>query len=221
MMLKTTALAAAAVMLLTAVGCGSKGGGSSSEPTTKGYITAKTYDIDDNYGSVPDPADGPLLTISNTTAKPGGIAQVTISVSNAERKWTMCGLHVSFPNVLDCVLADEASRSLQFDPGDALTAATGMVGKEWQEALPKDLVDNKRGALFFTAMFSGNNGLDGDIATFYFVVPKDAVPGTVYDLNYFYFSSDAVSDTFSNAEQDRSFEKYAFTHWQGGTITVE
>ena len=47
-------------------------------------------------------------------------------------------------------------------------------------------------------------------------VPDDAQPGTVYKLGFYYKDS----DMFRNAENDLPFEKYAFEHFQNGSITI-
>ena len=87
---------------------------------------------------------------------------------------------------------------------------------DWQNNLADELIRNNNRSLFFTAIFGDKPGTDGDIATFYFKVPDDAMPGTVYDLGYFFMDS----DMFRDIDDDLSFEKYAFEHLQNGSITV-
>ena len=87
---------------------------------------------------------------------------------------------------------------------------------DWQRNLAPELVRDKKRSVFFTTMFQDNNGKDGDIASFFFKIPDDAQPGTVYDLGYYYMDS----DMFRNLENDMSLEKYAFEHLEGGSITV-
>lgn len=213
------AFSAALIMAFSAAGCSSSSSSGSSAGKSGMFVSEEHFNKD--FSGVKDIEDGPLLTISNTTAKAGGIAEVTLSVSNADKKWKMCGIHIVYPDVLKCVLANEADREPEYDTGSALKSAQASVAREWQNNLPDDLIKNKMGSLFFTALCSDNGGKDGDIVTFRFKVPDDAKSGTVYKVDYYYSSNDKTKDMFSNESEDPEFEKYAFSHWTGGTITVE
>mgnify|MGYP002857318307 CR=1 FL=1 len=174
-------------------------------------------EFSEKFADIADIPEGPQLTLSNTTAKAGGIAEVTLSVSNADLKWNMCGIHVTFPDVFDCVLKNEEERLVEFQKGTALEFATGVVSMEWQEGLPEELINAHQGCVFITAMFNGDYGQDGDIATFYFQIPETAAVGAIYNVDLYYQSTDIFSNTAGSAE----FEKYAFEHAIGGTVTIE
>ena len=168
------------------------------------------------FHDIPDAESGPVIKMSNTEAKPGEIADVTVSVTGADQKWSMCGIHITYPDVLECQLMDQEELTVKYKLGKATELNSGFVAMDWQKNLPDELVRNKQRSVFFTTLFSENSGQDGDIATFYFKVPTDAQPGTVYPLSYFYMES----DLFRNFENDMSFEKYAFEHLENGSITV-
>ena len=214
------ALSAALIMAFSSVGCSSKSDSSKSSAGRAGMFVSEER-FSNDYSGVEDAESGPLLTISNTKAKAGGIAEVTLSVSNADKKWKMCGIHIVYPDVLKCVLANEQDREPDYDTGDALRSAQASVAREWQDNLPDDLSKYHMGSVFFTALCSDNGGGDGDIVTFKFKVPDNAKSGTVYKVDYYYSSSDKTKDMFSNETDDPAFEKYAFSHWTGGTVTVE
>ena len=131
----------------------------------------------------------------------------------------MCGIHVVYPDILKPDMTDSSSevRDVRFEKGDAIADCSGAVCKEWQSGLPQPLVDKKLGCLFFTCMFSGNGGCDGEIAKFFLKIPDNAESGVVYNINCYY----EASDLFSNAEGIPSFQKYAFANFDAGTITVE
>lgn len=168
------------------------------------------------YADVPDLESGPVLSLSNTTAKPGEMAEVTVSVKGADQQWNMCGIHFTYPDVLECRISNQEDLEADYEPGEAISANAGFVAMDWQRNLSDELVRNHQRSVFFTTMFINNSGKDGDIATFFFKIPDDAQPGTVYDLGFYYMDS----DMFSNTESDLAFEKYAFEHMQGGSITV-
>ena len=210
------ALSAAMIMALASVGCGSE---KESSIKTGMFVSEECFERD--FKDVKDAESGPLLTISNTTAKAGGIAEVTLSVSNADKQWRMCGIHIVYPDVLKCILADAENREPDYDTGDALKSMQASVAREWQSNLPDDLSSNRMGAVFFTALCAETGGKDGDIVTFRFKVPDEAKSGTVYNIDYYYSSNDKTKDMFSNENNDPEFEKYAFSHCIGGTITVE
>lgn len=214
MKLKTAALISAFIMTLSLCGCEKK---NSSEGAVYGDAAA----FEAEFKKAEDLSEGPLLSLSNTTVKPGGTAEVTISVKNTDNNWTMCGLHIVYPDLLECVMDNEETREPKMTLGDALKGSAGAVSRLWKDNLPEKLTSVKKKSLFFTSMFSGNTGGDGDMVTFYFNVPSDAKPGTVYDFDFYYFNSDQAKDMFRIGEENSSAEKYAFTHWQGGSVTVE
>lgn len=168
------------------------------------------------FKDVPEAESGPLIKMSKTDAKPGEIAKVTVSVTGADKKWNMCGIHITYPDVLQCQIEDEEELTVEYELGAATKKNAGFVAMDWQRNLAPELTREHKRSVFFTTMFQENNGQDGDIATFFFKVPDDAQPGTVYELGYYYMDSDMFRDLDANM----SFEKYAFEHLEGGSITV-
>ncbi len=168
------------------------------------------------FKDIPEAESGPVIKISDTSAKPGEIAKVTVSVTGAENKWNMCGIHITYPDVLQCQIENEEDLTAKYELGEATKRNAGFVAMDWQRNLAPELVRDKKRSVFFTTMFQDNNGMDGDIVSFFFKIPDDAQPGTVYDLGYYYMDS----DMFRNLENDMSLEKYAFEHLEGGSITV-
>ena len=168
------------------------------------------------FSDVPEASSGPVIKISDVTARPGEIAAVTVSISGSEDKWNNCGIHITFPEELKCQLENDETRDVKYEPGSAIKKSAGFVAMEWQDNLDEELIRNHNRSLFFTVIFWENAGVDGDIATFYFKVPDDAKPGTVYDLGYFFMDT----DMFRNTDDDLSYEKYAFEHLESGSITV-
>jgi len=168
------------------------------------------------FKDIPEAESGPVIKISDTSAKPGEIAKVTVSVTGAENKWNMCGIHITYPDVLQCQIENEEDLTAKYELGEATKRSAGFVAMDWQRNLAPELVRDKNRSVFFTTMFQDNNGMDGDIVSFFFKIPDDAQPGTVYDLGYYYMDS----DMFRNLENDMSLEKYAFEHLEGGSITV-
>lgn len=179
-------------------------------------LPVETQPPTSKYEGVEDAADGAHLTISSTTVKPGEIAEVTLSVSGVDKAWNMCGLHIVYPDVLECQMFNEEERLVEVKKGSAVDYASGSIAMLWRDNLTEDMIAKKQKSIFFTAVLDQNHGLDGDICTYFLKVPEDAEPGTVYNIDYYYCDT----DIFANYERDPSFEKYAFDHWQGGTITV-
>ena len=178
------------------------------------------YDeFEDLMKDTEDIDDGPLLSLSNTTAKPGELAKVTLSVKNADLKWNMCGIHITYPEFLKPDMKDPSPevRDVKFETGDATIDNSGAFCKEWQSDLPDILTQKKLGCLFFTCMFSGDYGGDGEMFSVYLKVPENAEPGAVYHIGSYYMST----DLFSNMQSSMPFQKYAFSNFESGTITVE
>ncbi|MBR5682072.1 MAG: hypothetical protein IKW96_02150 [Ruminococcus sp.] len=194
----------------------SQNGGNNAASGSNGEITESMELMRLKFADVPEIESGPELKIADVTAKPGDIAAVTVSVKGTGDNWNNCGIHITYPEVLKCQLENEETRDVKYEPGPAIKKNAGFVAMEWQDNLDEELIRNHERSLFFTAIFWDSAGTDGDIATFYFKVPDDAKPGTVYDLGYFFMDS----DMFRNVSDDISYEKYTFEHLQGGSITV-
>ena len=228
----TAAVMAAAMAAAGLTGCMEKKQPSSSNKSTETAVTTSAAEnnstpkgefisesmelIKLKYADVPDLESGPELKISDTSAKPGEIAKVTVSVTGAKDKWGMCGIHVTYPEELECQVEDEVEYNAKYEMGKAIAGNSGFVAMDWRKNLDDELASAHRQSFFFTTMFTEPHGGDGDIATFFLKVPDDAQPGTVYNIGFYYKDS----DMFRDLEGDLAFEKYAFTHMTGGTITV-
>ena len=211
---KIIAAAVSAALLLT--GCSLKG---EEEEEKNTFDSAQAFAED--FDGVTAAGNGPQLSISSTSGKAGDTVKVTISVQGMEKNWETCGLHIVYPDVLKCIYSDEEQKHLEFTTGSACETAAAVIAREWTENLPEELLDDDLGALFFTAVMDDESGTNGDIATFSFHIPENADAGTVYNIDFYYFSSLYSGDSFVDADNDRTAEKYAFEHWQGGTVTVE
>lgn len=235
--MKTKILALVAILCLGTVSCSAKTeensyyspeeSASTVSPTLESEVSpdevVKLPDsaeaMKKSFADVPSIDEGPVISISNTTAKAGGTAEVTVSVKGADLNWSNCGIHLTYPDVLKCVYQDNDDLLLDYKKGIASEYNIGIVAMEWKKENnpPEELISQNLGTMFFTVMFSGNNGQDGDIITLYLKVPEDAESGTVYPIDFYYKDT----DMFKNLEGDPSFEKYAFEHIQAGSITVE
>lgn len=231
--MKFKILAVSVILCLSVFSCGGKkneNSYSSPEKTESSSVgksietSEQTVELPDSdvafrekYKDVPTAETGALISISDTVVSAGETAEVTVSVEGVDLQWNMCGIHLTFPNELKCVRQGTEGRDVKCKKGKAVEYNTGFIALEWVENKPDELIRNNLGSLFFTTMFEGDTGQDGDIATFYFEVPEDAKSGTVYPIGYFFRDS----DIFRNTSYDSSFEKYAFENWQTGSITVK
>ncbi len=223
--LRITALGAVFLMAASAVsGCkkddeasgGGKGGSSGSGDRN---VLGSEERIAEKYKNVEDISSGPLLSISNTSAAPGGQAEVTISVDNADGAWAICGLHITFPDELKIKKEtpdDPESHDVDYVRGDSCQSFQSD-SMEWFGEMPDDLKGENKGMVFFAAFSTENRGENGNIVTYFFDIPEDAEPGTKYPIDFYFYDS----DQFTNKDIDEAMEKYAFTHWQNGSITVE
>lgn len=202
---------------LTACGDKNKNSNSGESQSTEPYkLLTDTAESPATTQVVPA-SDGPRLYMGNTTAKAGEYADVTLYVENANMNWNMCGIHMTYPNVLEPEMLNVEERLVKFKRGEASEYSTASVAMVWINNLPEELVSNNLGCVFFTEVFDGNNGLDGDIVTFKVKIPDDAESGTVYPLGFYYMET----DKFINDSKDLSLQQYAFENWQEGSITVE
>lgn len=165
-----------------------------------------------------DPESGakPVLSINNTEGRPGETVEVTVSLEGCEGKWAMCGVHFSYPMVLECRRVSEDERFADYKPGEAVSNMSGFTSALWFDNRTEAMVQNEQYSLFFCSAASGNTGRDGEIATFYFTIPEDAAVGTVYPLEFF----EHEGDMFLDVESDANLQHYAFTNWKNGSITV-
>lgn len=206
---RIAALTAAAVLLALTAACGDKSASSGEES-----LSPKGHYSDD----IEVAKDGPILSFSNVEAAAGETAEVSMYVEGADKNWTMCGIHVTFGEELECIMESSGENMIKYDLGDASKKNTGSVGMLWVKSLPPELTENHLGSLFFTEIFDGDMGRDGEIVKFYFKVPDNAQSGTVYPIGIYYMTD---NDIFTNSAGDRSLEKFAFENWQGGSVTVK
>lgn len=215
------AAATAIAILLTVSAMVSCSGGNKQSISTSSQTSVVEYPAADEtirrkYENVESVSEGPLLKLSDVTAGAGETAEVTLSVSGTTG-WSMCGIHVTYPKELKCAMRNEAERDVDYKLGSASAAAQASMSKTWVNNVPKELEDSGLQSLFFTEIFSEDGGEDGDIVTFSFTVPMDAKSGTVYPIGMYFLDT----DMFQNTAKDISMEKYAFEHFQSGSITVK
>lgn len=217
-----TAFVAMAV-LASMTACGGKANKpSESSLSSESSQAERTFPADDVTEPPTEPisaaADGPRLYIKDTTAKAGEYAEVTLAVENANMNWYICGLHITYSDALEPMMFEGGDeKDMEYTLGEASKRNNGSVTKRWLSGLPDEVTEKNMGCFFFTEIFSDNQGLDGDIATFYLKVPDDAESGTVYDIGFYHMDS----DLFMNKEEDLSLQMYAFENWKSGTVTVE
>ena len=232
--MKLKVIAVVAVMCISIFSCGDKMENSYSSPdsSSEAPTLSSIEDIDEvmkipdsktamenKFKDVPDVDKGPVLSIGNTTAKAGETAEITVSVEGADLNWRNSGIHLTYPEELKCVHLEGDDKYLKYKVGKASEFNAGVAVMEWRKENnpPEELVKQHLGTLFFTIMFDGNKGQDGEVIKLYLDIPEDAESGTVYPIDFYYMST----DMFRNAEGDLSLEKYAFEHTQAGSITVE
>lgn len=164
-------------------------------------------------------ADGPRVYIGNTTAKAGEYADVTLYVENAEQNWSFCGLHITYPDVLEPKMLEIGNDDnlVDYSRGEASKYSSGATAMLWTQNVPEEITSKNLECFFFAEMFGDDYGLDGDIATFQLKIPEDAESGTVYPIGFYYLET----DTFQNMSGDLSLQKYTFDNLKEGSITVE
>lgn len=160
--------------------------------------------------------EGPVLSLSSVEGKPGETVNVTFSVSGADEKWSSCGIHILYDEALTCVASENASTSPDCITGAAVADMTATISLLWIEDRIDELIENKKYSVFFAAVGEGDVGRDGDIVEYKFIIPENAEPGTVYDIEFFI----REGDMFTNAASDEEFQEYAFSNWENGSITV-
>lgn len=219
---KIIAVFAALTVLVSVTACGNKKKSDDSVSNVESSNIKRTFPADEVTEPPTEPisaaADGPRLYIKDTTAKAGEYAEVTFAVENANMNWNMCGIHITYSDALEPMMFEGGDeKDMEYTLGDASKRSNGSITKLWLSGLPDEITEKNMGCFFFTEVFSNNQGLDGDIATFYLKVPEDAESGTVYDIGFYHMDS----DLFLNSEEDLSLQMYAFENWKPGTVTVE
>lgn len=209
--------AAMAVMTMFAMtACNDKKNSSTGESDEYNKIVTENY-VPEATEPVVAAKDGPRLYINDVKGKAGETVEVTISIENAERKWNMCGFHITYPDVIKPVMFDAEERLVKKSIGEAAEYNSGSIAMSWENNKTDYLISNNLGCIFFTAIFDGDRGLNGDVVTFSLNIPKDAKPGTEYPVDFMWIEG----DVFTNEAMDKSMEKYVFENWRGGKIIVE
>lgn len=181
-----------------------------TQPSTEQVMVA-----DEN--AVPASGAAPVLSVSSVTGAPGETVDVTVSLSGADKQWAMCGVHMTYDERLTCIADESDTKTPIFTKGEAVNNITGFITMLQVDGDRNEyLIEQKQNAVFFAAVDSVDNGADGDIVTFSFKIPDDAQSGTVYDFGFYY----REGDMFLGADKDESLQDYAFSHWQGGSVTV-
>lgn len=208
------AVISAAVLLLSCMtACGKKDESDSSSAGT----AASSAENSSSESSKAQAKKGPVLAIDNVEAKAGETVEVSVSLSGADGKWAMCGVHMTYDNRLECIAIADDPMTPDFEKGEAVLDMMAFVSMIWLENLDQELIDANDGCLFFTTMGDGDCGKDGVIATYKFKVPDDAQPGEVYELGFYY----REGDMFVNAANDNpTLQEQAFSNWEFGSITV-
>ena len=191
-------------------GCGSENSEISESSKSEISESSAVEDITENTAK-------PVLSLSKTEVSAGETAEITLSVNGADGLWSMCGLHITYPKELVCEMDNEEERTIKYKLGDASENSMGAVGMLWADGLPDELEKNHLGCFFFTEMFSGNQGYDGEIAKFYLKVPDNAESGTVYPISYYF----QETDLFTDSMQSKEMQEYAFSNAVDGCITVK
>lgn len=215
-MKRTISLIASLMLACTAAlcGCSDKKGGSGSsvsEDDDDSFILKYSSTADET--AVPESGAQPQLKLSQSYGKPGETVEVTMSITGADGKWGMCGVHFSYPQELKCKMKE--GKTADYKAGEAMQNLNSTAAV-WTENRTEKMVQEKLYSLFIAAIGTNNEGLDGDIATFYLTIPEDAALGTVYPLEFF----EVEGDMFLDNQQDAQLQGYAFSHWQNGSITV-
>ncbi len=204
-----TALAAAA-SLATACNKYDKESSSSDESSKEQVMSA-----DEN--AVPANGAKPVLALEDVEGAPGEEVEVTMSISGADQKWSSCGIHITFDERLTCLATEEDTKRPVSTPGEAVYELTGISMLQVGDDRNEHLINENKSAVFFCAAGNGDFGGDGDIVTYTFKIPDDAKSGTVYELGFYY----REGDMFRDINADMKLQDYAFSHWQGGSITVK
>ena len=214
--MKRKAIAAYAVSLMLAVSCLTCACGKKSESgDPSAGETSSSQQTTVNKTS-------PLMSVGSYTASAGDNVDVTVSLSNLDGKWSMCGIYLTYDNRLECITSADDPSVPKMKRGDAASEMMSAAANIWltQEDgsnNPEDSIGKGRGAVFFATMGDGDCGKDGDLVTFTFKVPDDAEKGTVYDFGFFHNEY----DMFTNAANDKSLYDTIRENWQEGTLTVQ
>lgn len=218
---KILAAVAAAAVLASSAACTKKQDYSSTDNKTTDNRQEETLP----EATEPEPTeppvvaaeDGPKLFIRDTEAAPGEYADVVVAVEDAKFLWSKCGIHITYPDVLEPEMSKPEEDLVDFERGKASNNSTASICMRWSGNKPEELSANNLGCVFFTEIFGGNDGMDGDIVTIRLKVPEDAQPGTEYEVGFMYRDG----DMFINEEKDKSMEKFVFENWRSGKITVK
>lgn len=203
------ALSAAVLILSCMTACGDK-----KESAPSGTSASSGASVSENKN---EKKDGPVLSIDHVEAKAGETVEVSVSLSGADGKWGMCGVHLTYDNRLECIATADDPMIPDYKKGEAVSDMIAFVTMIWLENLDQELIDANDGCIFFTTMGENDCGKDGTIATYNFKVPDDAQAGDVYELGFYY----REGDMFVNSANDNpELQEQTFSNWEFGSITI-
>jgi len=139
----------------------------------------------------------------------GTTQNVTLSIEGADKKWASAFISVYYDKRLELVKNDFGDPSCR--KGNASQYLNIMHVKEDNDSA---VLGNDWGGLAVTCSSVSDNGLDGDIVTIDFVVPKDAKPGDVFPFDIAYKSTPNGHSLFTNSannETGKLMQAYLFT----------
>ena len=152
----------------------------------------------------------PKLTMDKVVLKKSEAAgkeiTVNLSVSGAELAYVATGLHVYWDSRLELKKDDHGWPMIK--RGDATQYLSGIDMHDTSE------LSRGMDGYFLTTSGSGNDGLDGVMWSFTFILPDDATIGDVYPMDIVYRSSANAHDLFTNVRNDTNglnMQAYAFT----------
>ncbi len=168
------------------------------------------YDEFDLNGMNPkDSRVKPTLSVSRleipvNIAKANPDQVVSVSVANAERKYSSVGLHICFDSRLRIVPAFE----WKDNPDLELMCDWEKAGK----ALGGTSMRQDAHTFFATAACKNDYGLNGELLTFTLTLPADVEVGDEYPIEILYRKGDRFASTMMSDEDSNLMEAWTFTN---------
>ena len=152
----------------------------------------------------------PKLTMDKVVLKKSDAAgkevTVNLSVSGAERAYASTGLHVYWDSRLK--LKTKSNNRPMIEKGYAIQDLGSLCKHDPGAA------DRGMDGYFLTTAGSDNDGLDGVMWSFTFILPDDATIGDVYPIDIIYKSNANACDLFKSKTNDANgynMQAYVFT----------
>lgn len=156
------------------------------------------------------------ISYSELDHENGTVIPVDYSVSGIVNGWSSSGIHIAFDDRLGLKLND-MSQEPSFKAGDAVENISSILVVSWKgENPPEELNGKNMNNISVITAGSGNNAFNGVIATIDFIIPPDAKAGDIYNIEFFKYKTDC----FTNVEQDKAMQDFAFENWQNGYIKI-